>query len=576
MLLQPIINLVDILSKKGVKNAIISPGSRNAPLIIALVRHPDIIAKSISDERSAAFIALGMAQNLKQPVAICCTSGSAAYNYAPAIAEAFFQEIPLIILTADRPKEWIHQHDGQTIYQSDIFGKHVKQSFEIGADYSHPDSIWHIERTINHAINLAKSYPQGPVHINIPLREPFYPSENEEIKFENNFRVIEVLESERELSKTHWHDIFNKFQDYDRILIAGGQQEKNIELTDVLQKLQDEFHVVCIGDIISNLGFNTISKHDIFLNLENENLRPELLITFGKSFISKEFKIFLRKNKANEHWHLQISEHLIDTFQSLTKIIPVHPLYFFTKIYEDLDFEKFRAGEEERDENYKNEWINQERKANIYLERFFQENIYKESFNEFYVIKKLMNSLPENCQLHLANSMSVRYANYIGVDFKKNIEIFANRGTSGIDGCVSTAVGQALSTDKLVFLLVGDVAFFYDRNGLWNRYLPDNLRIILLNNHGGGIFRIIDGSNKQAELKDYFETIQNMNAKNTAEDAGLEYYFVKNNLELDSDIEAFLSKNGKSKLLEIETDSVKNAEIFKKFKSEFNLFLEKI
>jgi 2-succinyl-5-enolpyruvyl-6-hydroxy-3-cyclohexene-1-carboxylate synthase len=181
MLLQPIINLINILAKKGVNNAIISPGSRNAPLTIALVRHPEISTKSISDERSAAFIALGIAQNLKAPVAVCCTSGSAAYNYAPAVAEAFFQEIPLIILTADRPKEWIHQYDGQTIYQTDIFGKHVKKSFEIGADYSHPDSVWDIERTINEAVNLAKSYPQGPVHINIPLREPFYPSDNEEI-----------------------------------------------------------------------------------------------------------------------------------------------------------------------------------------------------------------------------------------------------------------------------------------------------------------------------------------------------------------------------------------------------------
>ena len=569
MLLQPIINLVNILAKKGVNHAIISPGSRNAPLTIALVRHPEIITKSISDERSAAFIAMGMAQNLKSPVAISCTSGSAAYNYAPAVAEAFFQEIPLIILTADRPKEWIHQHDGQTIFQTDIFGKHVKKSFEIGADYTQPDSVWYIERIINEAINLSKSYPQGPVHINIPLREPFYPSDNEEIVFNTNPRLIEIEEIERTLNKTSWHNILNKFQEYERILIAGGQGDKNEELSKILQKLQDEFHVVCLGDTISNLGFEAISKHDIFLKPENENLTPELLITFGKSFISKGLKSFLRKNKAIEHWHLQLDEHLIDTFQSLTKIIGLKPLDFFTKIYEDLDFEKFRTGEEERDETYKNDWLSQERKATIYLERFFNLAIYQESFNEFAVIKKLMSSLPENAQLHLANSMSVRYANYIGVDFKKNIDVFANRGTSGIDGCVSTAVGQALTTDKLVFLLVGDVAFFYDRNGLWNRYLPDNLRIIVLNNHGGGIFRIIDGPNKQAELEEYFETVQSMNAKNTAQDAGLDYYFANTNADFDSNLFYFLSDKGKSKLLEVETDSITNANIFKNFKSGF-------
>jgi 2-succinyl-5-enolpyruvyl-6-hydroxy-3-cyclohexene-1-carboxylate synthase len=569
MLLQPIINLVDILSKKGVKNAIISPGSRNAPLTIALVRHPHIVTKSISDERSAAFIAMGMAQNLKQPVAICCTSGSAAYNYAPAVAEAFFQEIPLIILTADRPKEWIHQHDGQTIYQTDIFGKHVKQSFELGADYSHPDSVWHIQRTINHAINLAKSFPQGPVHINIPLREPFYPSENEEITFNNQPRVIEVLETEKTLSKESWNDLLIRFQDFDNILIAGGQSGKNEDLSIILEKIQDEFQIVFIGDSISNLGFESITKHDIFLKPENENLKPDLLITFGKSFISKGLKTFLRKNKAVEHWHLQIGEHLIDTFQSLTKIIPITPLTFFTKLYEDLDFDKFKNGEIERSEDFFNNWIAQERKVNIYLERFFKDKIHQEKFNEFYAIKFLIDSLPNNCQVHLANSMAVRYANIIGFDFKKQIEVFANRGTSGIDGCVSTAVGQAQSTDKLVFIFVGDVAFFYDRNALWNRYMPNNLRIVLLNNHGGGIFRMIDGPSKQPELGDYFETVQSMNAKNTAQDADLEYFRVNNQSDLSINLQAFLTIEGKSKLMEIETDSILNTEIFKLFKGGF-------
>lgn len=570
MLLKPIINLVDILAKKGVQNALISPGSRNAPLTIALVRHPAIITKSISDERSAAFIALGMAQNLHQPVALCCTSGSAAYNYAPAVAEAFFQEIPLIILTADRPKEWIHQHDGQTIYQTDIFGKHVKQSFEIGADYSHPDSVWHIERTINHAVNLANTEPRGPVHINIPLREPFYPSDNEEITFNDEVRIIELLENERSLSKETWADLLSQFQDFDRIIIAGGQQELNPDLAEILINLQEEFQVVCLGDSISNFGFEAISKHDIFLKPESENLSPELLITFGKSFISKGLKAFLRKNKAIEHWHLQLSDHLIDTFQSLTKIIPMKSLDFFKKLYEDLDFEQFKNGDEdERDGAFLNEWFSQERKAKIYVERFFVDKIHQEKFNEFYCIKYLMDSLSDDCQLHLANSMSVRYANYLGVEPSKNIEIFANRGTSGIDGCVSTAVGQALSTDKLVFLLVGDVAFFYDRNGLWNQYLPNNLRIILLNNHGGGIFRMIDGPSKQPELDDYFETVQSQNAERTAADAGMDYFIVKNVKDLEKYSIDFLSNQGKSKIIEIETNSIINTEIFKKFKTEF-------
>ena len=571
MLLKPIINLVDILAKKGVKNALISPGSRNAPLTIALVRHPEIITKSISDERSAAFIALGMAQTLHQPVALCCTSGSAAYNYAPAVAEAFFQEVPLIVLTADRPKEWIHQHDGQTIYQTDIFGKHVKQSFEIGTDYSHPDAIWHIERTINHAVNLANTEPCGPIHINIPLREPFYPAENEEVTFNSDSRVIELLKTEQNLSKDVWADLMNQFQGFDKILIAGGQRELNVGLSKILDNLQAEFQIVCVGDSISNLGFEAISKHDIFLKPENENLCPELLITFGKSFISKGLKTYLRKNKALEHWHLQLGNHLIDTFQSLTKIIPMQPLDFFKKLYEDLDFEQFRNGDEdERNGEFQQDWFAEERRAKMYTERFFQGTIHQEQLNEFYCIKYLMDSLPSNCQLHLANSMSVRYANFIGVLPNKNIEIFANRGTSGIDGCVSTAVGQALSTDKLVFLLVGDVAFFYDRNALWNQYIPNNLRIILLNNHGGSIFRMIDGPSKLPELNDYFETVQSQNAERTAADAGLTYFNVKTIEDLEKYSVDFLLNQGKSKIIEVETNPIINTEIFKKFKVEFS------
>ncbi|MET3127203.1 2-succinyl-5-enolpyruvyl-6-hydroxy-3-cyclohexene-1-carboxylate synthase [Arcicella rosea] len=571
MLLQPIVNLVEILSRKDVNHAIISPGSRNAPLTIALVRHPDIKTLSISDERSAAFIAMGMAQNLKKPVAICCTSGSAAYNYAPAVAEAFFQEIPLIILTADRPKEWIHQHDGQTIYQTDIFGKHVKQSFEIGADYSHPDAIWHIERTVNHAVNLANTFPKGPVHINIPLREPFYPAENEQINFDNDVRVIERLDTENTLSKEVWTSLLQSIEQYDRVLIAGGQSEYNPALTAVLQKLQDEFNFPILGDAIANLKFDVISNHDIFLNQDADNLRPELLITFGKSFISKSFKTFLRKNKAIEHWHLSLDNHLIDTFQSLTKVIPVQPLYFFEKLLEDVDFEQFRNGDdEERDGFYLDEWKKNDFKAKSYLEHFFLADFHQKQLNEFYAIKKLLDALPADSQLHLANSMSVRYANYIGTAPEKQIETFANRGTSGIDGCVSTALGAALSTNKLVYLLIGDLAFFYDRNALWNRYVPDNLRIILINNHGGGIFRMIDGPSKQAELADYFETVQSYNAEKTALEADIAYFNAKTVDEFHALSTAFLEPDGKAKIFEIETNSVYNTEIFKQFKAGFS------
>lgn len=565
-ILQPIINIAEILAQKGVTEAVISPGSRNAPLTIALVRHPKIRTRSISDERSAAFIAMGMAQVSERPVAICCTSGSAAYNYAPAVAEAFFQEIPLIILTADRPAEWIHQHDGQTIFQDTIFGKHVKASWSLGADYTHPDAQWHIQRVVNEAVNLANAFPKGPVHINVPLREPFYPTADETIRFEPQ-RIIERFATETQLPKSVWFELLERFQQYDKILIAGGQDKPNEALSKTLQKLQEEFNVVVLGDVITNLQGDFITKQDLFINNELDELAPELLITFGKSFISKAFKGFIRNNKPVEHWHLQLDEHLIDTFQSLTHSIPLKPEVFFDRLLEDLDFEAFKNGDsDERDGSYLAAWQKYQWKAQQHCEQFLTDI---GTWHELYAYKQIIDSLPHNCQLHVANSMAVRYTNHIGIDTHKNIEVFANRGTSGIDGCVSTAVGAALATDQPVYLLVGDVAFFYDRNALWNIYLPANLKIILMNNHGGVIFRMIDGPSKQPELEGYFETQQNFTAELTAKESGLDYFLATNFGQLTEAVSRIMKITDSPQLLEVQTDAKVNAEMFKQYKRSF-------
>ncbi len=195
MRLQPIFDIAELCALKGVTQAILCPGSRCAPLTLAFSRHNNFKVRSISDERSAAFIATGIAQQSRSPVVLVCTSGSAAYNFAPAVAEAFFQQIPLIIFTADRPKEWIDQYDGQTIRQENIFGVHVKKSFSLPEDYEHGDAIWYIHRSINEAINLSEEFPKGPVHINIPFREPLYPAKNEKVTFNKNLKVISIKKS---------------------------------------------------------------------------------------------------------------------------------------------------------------------------------------------------------------------------------------------------------------------------------------------------------------------------------------------------------------------------------------------
>src|SRR5690606_8486249 len=247
------------------------------------------------------------------------------------------------------------------------------------------------------------------------------------------------------------------------------------------------------GDVISNLhGISHLVRHgDLFLGQASgdvkKSLQPDLLITFGESVISKNVKLFLRQFPAKAHWHIQPSGTPADTFQGLTKIIHTEPAEFFDFLDKLETPENF---ERQKQSNYQKLWEVEERKALRCLEDFFPQT----EFAELELVHELMKALPENCSLHLANSMSVRYTNFIGLTSdKKSIAVFSNRGTSGIDGCTSTAVGHALTSDKPTLLLTGDMAFFYDRNAFWHNYPIPNLRVVVLNNHGGTIFNMIDG-----------------------------------------------------------------------------------
>lgn len=569
MLLQPINNIAEICARKGVKNVVISPGSRSAALTLAFARHRNIQTKVIPDERTAGFVGLGMAQHSRQTVALVCTSGSAAYNLAPAVVEAYFQEIPLLVFTADRPKEWIHQQDGQTIYQNELYGKHVKKSFDLPSDYAHPDANWYIERILNEAINLSQTAPKGPVHINVPIREPFYPVADEKITYDRHVKLVERLTAEPTLTIETWHRLQNEFENANRVLIAVGQMPPSSSLWAVLKEFSEEMGVPVLGDIISNVPADEafVRQHDVFLRGKNEELltalEPDLLITVGDSFISKNFKLFLRNHSPARHWHVKTTEQLIDTFQTLTTQIPVEPTYFFQKLLEDLDYQQFVQNDADDDGRgaYREAWLQADRQGKRSVSQFLgREN----RWNEFALVRNILENLPENSVLHLANSMPVRYANLLGLS--QSAEVFANRGTSGIDGCTSTALGAALMTDQAVFILTGDVAFFYDRNALWHPHIPKNLRVVVFNNAGGNIFRLIDGPSAQPELEQYFETRHANTSRHTAEDAGLDYHSLNEGEDFLTIWQEFIAQNGHAKLLEIFTDPVLNGEVFEAYR----------
>ncbi|UOR07557.1 2-succinyl-5-enolpyruvyl-6-hydroxy-3-cyclohexene-1-carboxylic-acid synthase [Hymenobacter aerilatus] len=600
MSLQAIHNIPEICAQLGITDAVLSPGSRCAPLTIAFARHPGVQVRTVPDERAAAFIGLGLAQAQRRAVALVCTSGTAGLNYAPAVAEAYFQQIPLVVFTADRPPEWIDQLDGQTIRQTDLYGAHAKGSFTLPVDTTHPDAEWHAARIVSEAINLAQRAPAGPVQVNVPLREPFYPKAGEELTF-GPVKVTREEMSVPALPPSQLAALRDTIRDAERVLVVAGQHQWEPALQQALQQFATTFDVPVVGDTIANLP-SAIGRQDAFLAAQNptlkESLRPTLLLTFGQSLISKALKLYLRNTPITQHWHIQAAGEVADTYRALTQVIRLEPVDFFAALASADTADGISVSESANpssipgattmrppfpadatrvahptplavdavSSSYATTWQQAETQATSFLTTFFQQP--NQPFNEFTAIQQTLQLLPEYTALHLANSMAVRYANIIGLPHGRAVEVFANRGTSGIDGCTSTAVGAALAQpERPVVLLTGDVAFFYDRNAFWHNYPTPNLRVVLLNNHAGGIFRLIDGPRQQPELEEFFETRQPLRAENTARDFGLRYFAVSSFTELESALPVFFAAEGGAALLEITTDSQTNAAFFEHYRN---------
>jgi 2-succinyl-5-enolpyruvyl-6-hydroxy-3-cyclohexene-1-carboxylate synthase len=548
-------DLAELCARKGIHHAVLCPGSRSAPLTLAFSRNKKIRCWTFSDERSAAFVATGMAQQTGTPVVLVCTSGSAAYNFAPAIAEAYFQHIPLIVLTADRPSEWIDQLDGQTIRQKELFGSHVKKFFELPQDYSHPDAEWFANRIVNEAVNLASAGQPGPVHINAPFREPLYSVTATKRK---PVRVVESVAGHGSLTENEWSVITRHVNAAGKILLVSGQNENDPGLCKVLADFHTLHQWPVAGDILGNLhALPFFCRHtDTFLGQasekDKESLRPDLLITFGKSLVAKNLKLFLRQYKPKEHWHLQAEGIPADTFQSLTKVIPVSPHEFLVRL------KSLHLLRQSSWKDFDNVWRSAETTIRKKIDSFFA----TKHAGEFALVKQIIESLPARCNLHLSNSMSVRYANHIGLSPQQDkVAIFTNRGTSGIDGCTSTAVGHSLTSDIPNVLITGDQAFFYDRNAFWHNYKLPNLFIVVLNNHGGIIFNLIDGPSGLPEAEEFFITRQKLNARSLAAEFGLTYAEASK-----ARLKTFFNSGKNAKILEIESTQASSKKIFEDFK----------
>lgn len=542
--------LVSVLIGHGVGHAVISPGSRNAPLSLALGNRPEIKTFVVADERSAGYFALGMSWKLNQPVALICTSGTATLNYHPAIAEAFYRHIPLIVITADRPEEWIDQGDGQTIRQNGIFSNHVKfeATLPSGSDI---DTRWHFNRIINNAVLVSKQYPEGPVHLNFPLKEPLYVRTN---SLPATARVVKQYHSFPFPEETAVNELKKLVAASSKILVLCGQQRENKNLQQVLNVLSSSSSVFILAETTSNLdleyGSSAIDRLiDGFSDADKIDFAPEFLITLNGAIVSKKIKTWLRKANIKYHLHIGEAHTMPDTYQHLTHWIHTEPEFLLAALAEVRN----------TGTGYREKWMQLVEKKEKNHDAFADAC----EWSDFSVYRDFLPTVPEGTLLHLANSTPIRYSQLFG--FLKGTIYDSNRGTSGIDGCVSTAAGSAVIHNGFTCVISGDVGFQYDSNALWNNYLSEKFRILLINNKGGNIFRIIDGPEDDNEMKTYFETYQETNVHALCTQFNIQYLSASTDAELSDRLDIFWHTTDRPVLLEVFTDNKISPEVLKQY-----------
>ncbi|MBD5308096.1 MAG: 2-succinyl-5-enolpyruvyl-6-hydroxy-3-cyclohexene-1-carboxylic-acid synthase [Bacteroides sp.] len=475
--------LADLLSAHGVTDVFVSPGSRNAPLIQAVASRDDLkVHVTVPDERSAAFVALGFASVSSRPVALICTSGTALLDYAPAVAEAFYRNIPLIVVSADRPRAWIDQCDSQTIVQPSALAAVVKRSYDVGpCSHDLAEASWFVDRTINDALIEAMTPPLGPVHINMPVDGFRAPA-----AYHRPAARIEVLRSRPDLEVSKARELAAMIRPPVRVLVLATVAPPSGTLAKALGKLSGLPNVAVIAEPLANIhGSNIIYNPDAALAAADsdylDRLVPEVLITVGGPVISARIKKFLRRNPLVRHWDVGFRSSTVDCYNQLTMRVEMDPGYFLRQIasamqpYLTLDAS-----------TYATDWQIGSRKGYSVVNSI----VARSPWSDLKAFATMLPLIPKRWNIELSNGTTVRYACILGLSFPHRCE--GNRGTSGIDGSTSTAVGAAMAYKGGVTLLItGDMSFLYDMGGLAVATAPDSLKIIVLDNSGGGIFRSI-------------------------------------------------------------------------------------
>lgn len=508
--------IFDVLAGHGVTDIVCSPGSRNTPLLIAAAARTELCKHVVIDERSAAFMALGLAVVSRRPVALVCTSGTALLNYAPAIAEAFYQSVPLIVISADRPEQWIDQDDSQTLRQFEAFSNYVKRSYQLPAFGDEDKEMqWYANRIANDAMIEALSRRKGPVHINIQLGEPL--NRRRPLSTEPP-RLIHLTEGDSIGNKEVIRELAGEIAQK-KVMFVAGFLPPDSRMHRAVGEFCSRGNIVAMTETISNLhlkGYAT-SIDKVLTALEPgqlDELAPELVISIGGSLVSRKLKEYLRRHAATcEHWAIGWNHTTSDCFMSLTRRIEADPGRLLHQLAAAL--RKLPTPHNE----YFNSWRSHRFDTELRFKQFVRSAPWSD-FMAYYHIFQFLSNFQAN--VFLSNGTTVRYAQLFGEPAPH--ASFCNRGVSGIDGSISTAVGGAKAYKGLTVMITGDMSMAYDVNALALPDIPDRMRIIVIDNSGGGIFRFIPSTANLEEREQYFCAPPRLPLRQLAEGYGWDYY----------------------------------------------------
>ena len=545
--------LVAMLKKKKVRHIVVSPGNSHNAIVRSIEEDGYFKTYNIIDERSAAFFGCGLIQELKEPVAIMCTSGTAATNYLSGVTEASRRHLPLIVITGDKNPYYLAQQTDQMIDQINLFKTVVKYSVSLPMIKDSKDD-WYCRRLLNEAFLEIDHHGIGPVQINVPIEEGMLAIGDSFTTTElPNISVIDRIDynSRDEIWEAKFKSLKNK-----KILIIYGQDDHiSKEKIENLEKIYNNYNCAIVVDKLSNLhclGSIEGSRVSRMLTISGKfyEVVPDIVITVaGNVAWDGKFSLSNYRDKF-EHWIINGDGKVQDYYKNLTTIFECSNEEFLLKMSSYCI---------DKDTSYYKKW--KDLNSKFKLPNF--------SYSNLYATEKLMNNLPKNSILNLGNSTTIRIAQYFDID--KSIQVYCNRGVNGIDGCMSTFIGQSCVTDKLSFLIIGDLTFFYDMNALWNRYIGNNIRIMLLNNSGAALFHFNQGLKKYPTLNENIAAEHDATAKGWAESRNIKYLSSTSREEFDNNLKEFLNPNSKTAIIfEVFTKKEEDAKLQHEF-FEYNL-----